>query len=41
MTLIGTERNPGLKPGSAACEALLTVTGRMSFELGFAQKSPL
>lgn len=41
MTLIGTEANPGLKPGSAACEALLTVTGRMSFELGHAHKAPL
>lgn len=41
FTMIGTERNPGLKPGSAACEALLTVTGRMSFELGFAHKPPL
>lgn len=41
LTLIGTEANPGLKPGSAACEALLTVTGRMSFELGFAHKTPL
>lgn len=38
LTLIGTEQNPGLKPGSAACEALLTVTRRMSFELGFAHK---
>lgn len=41
LTMIGTETNPGLKPGSAACEALLTVTGRMSFELGFAHKAPL
>lgn len=41
MTMIGTESNPELKPGSAACEALLTITGRMSFELGYAQQAPL
>jgi DNA-binding IclR family transcriptional regulator len=41
MTPIGTEANPGLKSGSAACEALLTVTGRMSFEPGHAHKAPL
>jgi len=41
MTLIGTETNADLKPGSAGCEALLTITGRMSFELGYAQQRPL
>lgn len=41
MTLIGTSSNPGLKPGSASCEALLTITGRMSFELGHAHQAPL
>ncbi len=41
MTMIGTETNPALKIGSAACEALLTITGRMSFELGYAHQAPL
>jgi DNA-binding IclR family transcriptional regulator len=37
FSILGTGGNPELKPGSASCEALLAITGRMSFELGFAE----
>lgn len=37
FAILGTSGNPELKPGSASCEALLAVTGRMSFELGFSE----
>jgi DNA-binding IclR family transcriptional regulator len=39
FSILGTAGNPEVKPGSASCEALLAITGRMSFELGFAETS--
>jgi DNA-binding IclR family transcriptional regulator len=41
FSILGTAGNPEVKPGSASCEALLAITGRMSFELGFAELIPL
>jgi DNA-binding IclR family transcriptional regulator len=37
FTILGTAGNPKVNPGSASCEALLAITRRMSFELGFAE----
>lgn len=37
FSILGTSGNPELKPGSASSEALLAITGRMSFELGFVE----